>query len=133
MFAYEVLGSDYDMEITLFDSKSHMGTVIPQFWALAVCRRLVQIGVQPCFFRLYIALGRRSPQDKNGQIGVYPFSPCGGDVTPSVILGKYNFKILNIDNITPKEYFTNVYVKEIFGSENVHTNNKQLHVILYYR
>ena len=41
-----------------------METGIPQFWVLAVYRRLGQIGVYPCFFRLYLEVVRRIQQDK---------------------------------------------------------------------
>ena len=34
-------------------------------------------------------------------------------------------------NITPEESFTNAYVKELYGSEHVHTATKILRVILY--
>ena len=63
-----------------------MGTCIPQFWVLAVCRRLGKIGAYPCFFIFYLALVRHSLQDKNGQIWVYPSFPCRGDITPSVLI-----------------------------------------------
>ena len=66
-----------------------MVTGIPQFWALAVFRRLGQIGVYSCFFILYIALVRLSLQDKNVQIGVYPYFSCGGNVTPSITISIY--------------------------------------------
>ena len=29
-------------------------------------------------------------------------------------LGIYEFKVLNADKMTPKEYFTNAYVEEVF-------------------
>ena len=40
---------------------------------------------------------------------------------PMVDLGTYNFKILDIGKITPKESFTDSYVEKLFESENVCT------------
>ena len=44
-------------------------------------------------------------------------------------LGTYIFKDLNKGNITP-ESFSNAYVEELYYSEQVRTDTKQLHVIL---
>ena len=47
-----------------------------------------------------------------------------------VVLFTYIFKILNTRKITPKEFFTNVYIKEVYDSEHVHTATELLRVIL---
>ena len=41
-----------------------------------------------------------------------------------VDLGTYEFKYLNTGKITPEEFFTNDYVKEVYESEHVHTTKK---------
>ena len=47
-----------------------------------------------------------------------------GSTTPMVDLGKYEFKDLNTGNFIPEESFTNYYIKEVYGSEHVHTATK---------
>ena len=47
-----------------------------------------------------------------------------------VDLVTYIFKDFNKGKITPKEYFTNNYVEELYESEHVHNTTKQLRVIL---
>ena len=56
--------------------------------------------------------------------------PLKGSTTPMVGLGTYIFNYLNIGKITPKESFTNTYVKEVYQSEHVRTATKRLRVIL---
>ena len=51
--------------------------------------------------------------------------------TLMVDLGTYILKNLNTGWITPKEFSTNAYVEEVYGSEHVRTATKQLRVILY--
>ena len=51
-------------------------------------------------------------------------------MAPMVDLGKYEFKNLSTRKITPEESFTNAYAEEIHKSEQVHTSNKILRVIL---
>ena len=46
-------------------------------------------------------------------------------------LGMNLFKHLHAGKITPADLFTNVYINEIYESENVLTTKKWLHVILY--
>ena len=46
-----------------------------------------------------------------------------------VDLGKYIFKYLNAEKITPEESFTNAYVEEV-ESKHAHYETKQLHTIL---
>ena len=50
---------------------------------------------------------------------------------PIVDMGMYEFKYLNTGNITPEEYFMNVYSEEVHKSEQFLTSAKQLRVILY--
>ena len=57
--------------------------------------------------------------------------PFKWSTTLMVDLGTYIFKYLNAGKITPEEFFTNSYVKEVYKSENVRTATKQLHAILY--
>ena len=40
--------------------------------------------------------------------------PFKGSTTPIANLGTYVFEYLNIEKITPGEYFTNAYVKEVY-------------------
>ena len=47
-----------------------------------------------------------------------------------VDLGTHVFKDLNIRKITPKQYFTNAYIEEVYEPEHVRTINKLLRVIL---
>ena len=47
-----------------------------------------------------------------------------------VDLGTYEFKDLNIGNITTKESFTNAYAEEIYESEQVCNYTKRSHIIL---
>ena len=45
-------------------------------------------------------------------------------------LGTYEFKDLNIGNITTKESFTNAYAEEIYELEQVFNSTKESNVIL---
>ena len=45
-------------------------------------------------------------------------------------LGTYVFKDSNTGKITQEESVTNVYVEEVYGSQNVRTATKKLRVIL---
>ena len=47
-----------------------------------------------------------------------------------VNMGVYIFKDLNTEKITPEDFFTDAYVKELYESEHVHTYTKRLCVIL---
>ena len=47
-----------------------------------------------------------------------------------VYLGMYEFKYLNTGKFTPKELFTNYYIKEVYESEHTRTTTKRLGVIL---
>ena len=47
-----------------------------------------------------------------------------------LLLYEYDFKTLNIDNITPEESFTNSYTEEWFKLKNIHNSNKWLRIIL---
>ena len=47
-----------------------------------------------------------------------------------VDLGTYIFKYLNAGKITPKESFTDAYVKEVYELGYVCTDTEQLRVIL---
>ena len=47
-----------------------------------------------------------------------------------VDLGTYIFKDLNTGKSTPKESFTNAYVKEVYESEHLRSATKRLRVIL---
>ena len=47
-----------------------------------------------------------------------------------VNLVTYDFNPSDINTITPKEYFTGVYVEEVFKLENVRTCNQQMCAIL---
>ena len=46
-----------------------------------------------------------------------------GSTAPMVDLVKYQFKDLNIEEITPEELFMNAYMEEIYKSEQVNTSN----------
>ena len=50
--------------------------------------------------------------------------PLKWSTTPMVELGTYIFKYLNTGKITPEEFFTNDYVKEVYELEHVHTTTK---------
>ena len=60
----------------------------------------------------------------------------GGDETferctaPMVNMGTYKLGNLDIGKITPKEYFTNSYVEEVFESEKVPTSTKVFRIAL---
>ena len=47
-----------------------------------------------------------------------------------VDLGTYQFKNLELVEITHEEYFTNAYIEEVFESENMCTSTKLLCIIL---
>ena len=47
-----------------------------------------------------------------------------------VDLGTYEFKEVEMGDITPKELFMNAYTEKVHESEQVHTSTKQLLVIL---
>ena len=49
---------------------------------------------------------------------------------PMVSLVMYKFKIENIDEITPKEYFTDAYVEEFYEQNNVRTFTKLFRITL---
>ena len=53
-----------------------------------------------------------------------------GSTSPMVDMGTYEFKDLNTEKITLKEYFTNSYAEEIYESDQFRTSNKRLNVIL---
>ena len=59
--------------------------------------------------------------------------PFKGSTTSMVDLGRYVFKDLNTEKITPEELFTNAYVEAVYESEHVHTATKLLCVILDYK
>ena len=67
---------------------------------------------------------------------IYKYIIKGGDgqfencTSPMVDPGTYEFKTLNTDKITPEEYLTGAYLKEVFIPENILTFNQQLHTIL---
>ena len=48
-----------------------------------------------------------------------------GSTSPMIDLGTYEFKDLNIGNITTKESFTNAYAEEIYELEQVFNSTKQ--------
>ena len=43
--------------------------------------------------------------------------PSGAGTTPMFDLGMSEFKHLDTGKITPKEYFTNSYIEEVFESD----------------
>ena len=46
-------------------------------------------------------------------------------------LCEFFFKDLNADKTTPKEYFKNTYVEEVYESKNICTSTKQFLTDLY--
>ena len=56
-----------------------------------------------------------------------PFERC---TAPMVNLGTYEFQGLDTGKITPKIFFKNSYVEEVFESESVRTSNKLVCKIL---
>ena len=48
-----------------------------------------------------------------------------------VDVGTYAFKDLNKGKTSPEESFTNAYIKGVYESEKVHSDAKQLCIILY--
>ena len=56
--------------------------------------------------------------------------PLKGSTSPTVHLGTYIFKDLNIGENKPKESFIDAYVKEVYESEHVHTATKKIREII---
>ena len=56
--------------------------------------------------------------------------PLKGSTSPTVRLGTYIFKYLNIGEIKPEEFFTNAYAEELYDPEHVCNATKRLRVIL---
>ena len=46
-------------------------------------------------------------------------------------LGTNEFLIFNTGKITPQKSFVNLYIEEVYGSENLFTSTKLLYIILY--